>query len=207
MTTESESVFPEKLPPGNSWESAEDDEKAKAAQWGRFEAPPRHKEALKKLTLRPTTARTACAKATGTVVLYGDCGCGKTLAAVEWLREEVMRTSNNAPSARFISAPALARLDRYDDKVINPLLRVRRLVIDDLGTEYNDAKGAFTSLFDEVINARHAARLPTVITTNLGYEAFSERYGERVIDRITESGAFTACGSQSLRTAEPKGRG
>ena len=73
------------------------------------------------------------------------------------------------------------------------------LVVDDLGSEYNDAKGFFSALLDEVIDCRYGAKLPTVITTNLDSSGFSARYGARVVDRIREAGRFINCGNTSLR--------
>jgi DNA replication protein DnaC len=73
------------------------------------------------------------------------------------------------------------------------------LVVDDLGSEYNDAKGFFAALLDEVIDARYSARLATAITTNLNAATFAARYGARIIDRLREAGRFVNCGNTSMR--------
>jgi DNA replication protein DnaC len=72
-------------------------------------------------------------------------------------------------------------------------------VIDDLGSEYHDAKGFFQTLLDEIIDVRYAGKLPTVITTNLDAAGFAAWYGERIVDRVREGGRFIACGNASLR--------
>ena len=143
----------------------------------------------------------ARSQTSGILVLSGPRGVGKTLAAVWWL----MRTDFPDPRfvtperRRFLDAPALARWPRYDDAKMTELERARALVIDDIGLEYDDTKGAFRSLFDALVNARYAADLPTCVTTNLTADEFKLRYGERVADRIRETGRFAALVGDSLR--------
>lgn len=131
------------------------------------------------------------------LVLGGTPGSGKTFAA-SWCCAQVPH------SARFIDSHRLARLDRY--KEMDDLETVALLVLDDLGIEYLDEKGAFLSKVDGLVNARYAAELRTVITTNLPWKAESEkkpdfrrRYGERVADRIREVGEFIGITEPSLR--------
>lgn len=169
-------------------------------RWGEFAAPERHKEFLAASAGVSQTVATEAlgGTITGIVVLLGGCGCGKTLAAVAWLRQWVF-ANKNPYGARFLTAPELARIERFDEQKMKELTKLNRLVIDDLGTEFADTRGAFASLFDEVTNARHSSKKPTVVTTNLDVKAFTERYGQRIVDRIRESGAFNGCGSESLR--------
>lgn len=146
------------------------------------------------------TARGAIMNREGIVVLSGLPGCGKTTAAAWWLlqpRERVPYVGTS--SARFIDATGLARWPKYDNAEMLKLTRSRALVIDDLGVEYADKKGAYSSLLDEVINSRYSAELPTVITTNLPGAEFKARYGERIADRIREAGRFVELGGESLR--------
>lgn len=143
------------------------------------------------------------------LVISGSRGIGKTTAAAWWLvqhREPVPYVQTSAPL--FVEVGLLARYDRYNKAEMRSLNRARALVIDDLGWEYVDSKGAFASLFSEVINARYAAELPTLITTQLPAEdnpktkqkGFKSRYGERVADRIREVGRFVELKGESLRT-------
>lgn len=153
------------------------------------------------------------------LVLSGSKGCGKTLAA-SWIaaqespdvffdraRYRATPVWPNDLHPRFIDAAQLARLPRYESEIMVPLERCSMLVIDDLGMEYADKKGAFHSLLDGLINSRYAARVRTVITTNVSAkvnperpgEDFKARYGERIADRIREDGRFMEIAEPSLR--------
>jgi DNA replication protein DnaC len=167
--------------------------------------------------IQATDATAAVEHAAGTVVLSGGPGCGKTVAAAMWLTDPMRMESSwrytdqlagvfgrcgnaySGPKCVWITAAKLARAERYDDEKMTELLRCDRLVIDDLGGEYLDKGGFYASMLDEIINERHAAKLPTVMTTNLNDTAFKARYGERISDRIRESGRFIGCGNASMR--------
>lgn len=134
------------------------------------------------------------------LVLSGLRGCGKTTAAAWWLvqkREPAKYVRTYEP--RFVDASALARWPRFDDGKMVELERASALVIDDLGIEYDDKNGAFRSFLDGLVNTRYAACLPTLITTNLRAGEFKARYGERIADRIRESGRFVELAGESLR--------
>jgi len=171
--------------------------------------------------VQATLALAAVKNARDMLTLSGGCGTGKTVAAAAWLREYVSdprhweprrprlyvgdaRDDLTAPTwcwsdPVWISAAQLARMDHFDTQEFDRVAKARRLVIDDLGAEYQDAKGFFGSFIDEIINARYSNNLPVVITTNLDVEAFKARYGVRVVDRIREAGRFVGCGNTSLR--------
>ncbi len=104
-------------------------------------------------------------KAGDGLTLSGSIGCGKTMVAAAIANEIAWRGF----AARFISVTGLqARLKRWEDadKVLTNLKRSHLLVLDDFGqervTEWSSAQ-----LFD-LIDARNQARLPTIVTTNLG---------------------------------------
>lgn len=157
----------------------------------------------------PTQAKTeADATGTGIVVLSGAPGCGKTVAACSWVREPLMRDDAfggaGVPSLRiasplFVTSARLSRWDRYDVREMDRLLRAPRLVIDDVGAEFSDAKGNFNAIIDELIADRAANRRPMILTTNLDGAAFKARYGERIADRIREVGNFVSLDGGSLR--------
>lgn len=128
-----------------------------------------------------------------TVVLSGGVGCGKSVAAAWWLLAEEYKRG------RWMTAARLARFPRYDTEEIGKLFKVKRMVLDDLGDEYMDEKGAYLSLLDELINERHSGKRQTVITTNLTAEDFKARYGARIADRVREGGRFVAVSSPSMR--------
>jgi len=136
------------------------------------------------------------------LVLSGTRGVGKTTAAA-WLAAEV-------DGSRFIDAAHLMRVDVYSNEEMNPLEQCPLLVMDELGGEYMDTKGKLLSLVDGLVNTRYAAKLRTVITTNMPAEdheepkdvkkpGFKTRYGERVADRIREVGRFVELSGASLR--------
>lgn len=136
------------------------------------------------------------------LALSGPPGIGKTTAAAWWLLEGHRRSSTDwvqTTADRFVTAAELARWPRYDEGRMRDLSRARALVIDDLGVEYADKRGAFTSMVDEVINLRYGNELPTLITTNLPGAEFKARYGERLADRIREVGEFMELPGESLR--------
>jgi DNA replication protein DnaC len=124
------------------------------------------------------------------LVLAGPRGCGKTLAAAAacWERD-----------GRFLDVARLARTSSYDDEAMSVLERTRLLAIDDLGTEYADAKGAFASRLDGLINARYAAARKTIVTTNCNLADFKARFGDRIADRLREGGRFFELSEASMR--------
>ena len=134
------------------------------------------------------------------LVLSGPVGCGKTTAAGRWLIGARDRGTLITPKPRrFLPIAECARLNRFSDEALIPIEHAKALVLDDLGAEYLDDKGALASLLESIIDARYRHVLPTVITTNLRSAAFKERYGERVADRIRECGEFVELQGGSLR--------
>lgn len=134
------------------------------------------------------------------VALSGGYGTGKTTAATWWALRAWPRIEDfETFPVMFISASKLSRYPRYDGMAMNRIIFARALVIDDLGTEFNDKNGSFLSTLDEVVNARYANELPTLITTNLPAKDFKIRYSERIADRIREAGAFVPVKGESMR--------
>jgi DNA replication protein DnaC len=178
---------------------------------GKLDLPAKDLDLFKSDAFRRTAAVEALAKAAVLTVLSGGTGTGKTTAAAWWIYSWVNEPGNwgdvsewgSAPKPRgsvvFVTAAKLARWARYNDDKMDAILRASRLVIDDLGAEFLDAKGAYASLLDEVINERYAHRRPTVLTTNANLDDFKARYGERIADRIREAGRFIALGKDSMR--------
>lgn len=165
--------------------------KVRAAMVAALEIPPRLL-ALVTGRLDSTPAMEALADPHLLTCLSGNPGNGKTVAAASWLYGRSV--------GLFVKAAAMARWERYDQRQMARLLGARALVLDDLGTEYADAKGNFAALFDELLDYRYDHGLPLVVTTNLDAEAFKERYGERIADRIREVGRFVSLGNESLRS-------
>lgn len=130
------------------------------------------------------------------LVLAGGVGTGKTMASA-WLAAKIAEVRGR--KVEMITAPGLARVSVYKEDEVGPLERCDLLIVDDVGTEFLDTKGMFLTQFDSLMNERYANDRRTVITTNLTAKAFSERYGERLIDRVRESGRFVEIAGESMR--------
>jgi hypothetical protein len=154
----------------------------------------------------------------GMLILSGGIGCGKTVAAAKWIFDYVSARENWKVKRRcniddetkdyefefrgnavWTSSAKLARVDHYDAAALAQYTTCDRLVIDDLGVEFMDAKGFYLSFFNELIGDRYASQLATVLTTNCTVDEFKERYKGRVVDRVREAGRFFGCGEESLR--------
>jgi DNA replication protein DnaC len=64
--------------------------------------------------------------------------------------------------------------------------RVKRLFLDEVGVESDHGSSNATEIVGKLLRDRYTANLPTWITTNLDPNAFTARYGERVMSRIGE---------------------
>ena len=178
----------------------ERDEKASAARRAKeaFEIagiPERYRQ----LILAPSDTKAMAAvrrldSASGIVVLSGGTGCGKTVAACWWAW---------ARGGVFEKAGKLSRRSHWDD-TIDRLIRTPALAIDDLGVEYQDAKGFFSSLLDELVDTRYENNRATLITTNLGRDDFRARIGGekgRIASRVRGDGAFISISDSDMRGA------
>ncbi len=130
------------------------------------------------------------------VVLCGGVGCGKTVAAAMALADR--------GAGRFVTAFGLTRLSPYDEGEMDELETTPLLVLDDLGSEYQDAKGFLRAFLDGLVNARYDAGLRTIATTNLKAAEFADRYGARIADRIKQTGCFVELQGKSMRAAPAK---
>ncbi len=128
--------------------------------------------AAKLLTYEPDKRRT--------LVLSGPTGAGKTVAA-GWLVAKL--------EGRMVTAHQISRMDKFSAEAMGPLEAASCLAIDDLGVEYLDPKGVYLSALDGLLNARYAALLRTVITTNLDGASFKKRYGARIYRRCAQEAA------------------
>lgn len=126
-------------------------------------------------------------KPSGWIVYEGQFGCGKTHLAVaiaNW------RLEKYGERVLFITTPDLLDLlrstfdprvqlsfDSYFDQIRGAAL----LVLDDLGVE-KPSDWAKEKLF-QLLNHRHVAALPTVITTNTPVDDLDPRLGSRLMER------------------------
>lgn len=129
------------------------------------------------------------------LLLCGGVGSGKTVAAA-WAMREGLKAWR---SCSLRTASRLARLSGFDEGAaeLERLKLVHLLVVDDVGAEASTSWGA--GLLSEVLDARHQGKRRTIITTNLGLEAFKARVGERLADRIREDGQVHALQGRSMR--------
>ena len=75
------------------------------------------------------------------------------------------------------------------------------LLIDDVGVEELEYKsfGTETRLLDYILEYRMDAGAPTHFTTNLTPQQLLDRYGERVVDRMTHLAEYVQIGGESKR--------
>lgn len=130
-----------------------------------------------------------------TLVLSGGVGCGKTVAACwalgqYWTENRVfLRQPGDLPvDYRWrggVFAPLSDFVNRslWDDEDRDFRARVAStstLVLDDVGVERGDGAAALFSL----LSSRSSEERRTILTTNLPPQAFSDRYGARVLSRL-----------------------
>lgn len=142
------------------------------------------------------------------LVLLGRRGTGKTVAAAYVAREVLRRRPRDFATGQmpthlpveFVLAATFARISGYgsEDKAwFERLCSAPLLVLDDFGAEHIGPFGA--AMLDECLTRRHGSRLRTVITSNLDKNAFKQRAGERLFDRISTSGMSAVATGESLR--------
>lgn len=118
------------------------------------------------------------------LVLAGDVGTGKTVAAVWALLERAAEGRTIA----FRRAAHVARLSGFDAgaEELALLKRVGLLVLDDLGTECSTGWGQ--SILHELLDTRHEEKRGTIITSNLKRADARARLGDRLSDRVQSDG-------------------
>jgi DNA replication protein DnaC len=125
----------------------------------------------------------------GNVFLYGETGTGKTFLTNCSARALL----DQGISVIYFTAFQFFQLlekhvfdhDHTLDEDYDNIFSCEVLIIDDLGTEM---KNSFTTAqMFQVINERLIRRRSTIITTNLSLGDLRDRYGERVLSRITSN--------------------
>ncbi len=126
------------------------------------------------------------------LLLYGSVGSGKsTLARAICNLIGILYGSNSSLDRKGVyrlSALTLAK-SMADDPGFAPKIKNQELLfIDDVGTEPASVKswGNEFSPVTELLYARYDKQLFTIATSNLADEEFSERYGNRISDRMEE---------------------
>lgn len=153
------------------------------------------------------------------LALVGECGTGKTVAGAWavaqqrfWYQDSELGLcwawpSTLSESGLMVLAGEAARVSYYGDeaeKLRRRLIRCRLLVLDELGVEVMSS--GWFSLLNDVLNQRHRAERRTLLLANLTWAAFSERYGERVADRLREAGKVVSLAEDCVHPAR-RGQG
>ena len=137
----------------------------------------------------------------GLIILAGNPGTGKTVIAT-WLGWQ--RANKGKSAGKFLTAYELfGRMKQCWGKnedaeaVLAVWKKTPFLVIDEAqtraGTEWEN------NVLDELINARYAKMLPTVMIANITMETAQKSLGPRIMDRANECGGIVDCGWASYR--------
>jgi DNA replication protein DnaC len=126
------------------------------------------------------------------LALLGPGGRGKTIAAA-WAIAELGGIYISAPEFRRLASSSL-----WSDRPrLDELYGCRLLVIDDMGSE-TISDPSTEAIFD-IVNARQVEGAVTILTGNLTRQQFTDRYTERVTQRIEHQGFFCESAGPDLR--------
>lgn len=122
--------------------------------------------------------------------IYGDVGVGKSFLS-NCIACELLNRGHSVlyfSSSNFFTVLADSTFDRNDHEAAyakERILDADLLVIDDLGTEFNNSFSS--SQFFACINERLLNRKSTIISTNLTLNTLKDQYSERSFSRITSN--------------------
>lgn len=123
--------------------------------------------------------------------LYGDCGRGKSLLCRYILPAILLKCMK-----KIVSVYDVQQMNKKLDEALGKNI----LALDDIGTEeiymnYGNKRLAFAEIMDA---AEKYGKL-VIISTNLNRQQITERYGERIYDRIISTTERVEFKGQSLR--------
>lgn len=161
-------------------------------------------------TLRTTIALTEAAawsesRASRVLVLEGDTGSGKSLAAA-WAWQFARRRTRPSESGKYAwpvwcDARLVAAMVGHEwrhEAAWSSFDCSALVVIDDVGIE--DKPDQMCSLLERLYNVSSGR---AILTTNLGFEDFSRRYGDRVRSRLVGAARWVRCADPDMRIAPP----
>lgn len=116
------------------------------------------------------------------IYMFGSAGLGKTHLALA-IASQVLSAGHDVIYVSAQSAfSAIAAHTEQSDELFSSMLNAELLVLDDLGTEYNNAY--ILSKLYELVNTRMYHH-PTIYTTNiLSKKMLDARYGEKITSRL-----------------------
>jgi DNA replication protein DnaC len=140
----------------------------------------------------------------GSCVLHGQTGCGKTHLAVSIMRERLKNDilgliereweqghAYSPEYSKFVTIPDLlleirssfhGEPEETEEQIIDKYSTVPFLILDDLGSE-KTTDFAITTLYI-IIDRRDRELLPTVVTTNLSSQEIEEKLDARIASRL-----------------------
>lgn len=128
------------------------------------------------------------------LLLSGGVGTGKSVAAGYAIQRS---------PGRWMHASEIAKAGRFEAEARwRELTGCRLLVIDDLGSEFNDAGGWGRAKLTELVLERYEDAKRTVITTNLDGKQWATYADQRIRDRVKGNGMARVIGGKSKRHAE-----
>lgn len=152
-----------------------------------------------------TFAQTAGRSISGSLMLLGSCGTGKTHLmsgmASHMALERHMSPIVTTPRAivRRLRACWVKGSKETEANVIDSLCDADVLFLDEVGMGFG-TDGELMQLF-EVIDARYVQDSPIVIAGNLNVPAMKAALGDRIFDRLRENAKVLACNWPSHRGA------
>ena len=125
------------------------------------------------------------------LLLYGNCGLGKTIIACKIL--PVLIKHYQKKIVKVIDAQDMNR-------DIDTFRKTKMLVIDDIGCEgISNNYGEKRVAFSEIIDAAEKYGNLIIATTNLDLKEMAARYGDRTMDRIVSTMRCVKITGKSLR--------
>lgn len=131
------------------------------------------------------------------LVLSGNSGAGKTVAAAWWARHVRIGKETGFLRATEIPKMSSARLDA--------ILTAPALLLDDLGTEKLDRRGKVVDFYAELVEVFYADQKPLVITTMRDEDELSVlpdkggRFSGHAFGRLREAGCLRNVPGENLR--------
>lgn len=127
------------------------------------------------------------------LILSGNPGTGKTHLACAILAAVIRQGHSGlfitiSEALRLIRATYSPRAARTETEAFDMLIAPDLLVCDEVGIAIGDAVKRQALLFD-VLNSRYAEQRPTVLIGNLDANGMRDYLGERIMDRLLESGS------------------